>query len=88
MSEASVVICAYTEHRWDELQAAVASVKAQTCSPKEIFVVVDGNLALLRRAARTFDGVRVVPNNNRPGLCGERVTGAEARYRSRRGLPR
>ena len=39
----SVVICAYTEDRWDDLVAAVASVQGQSESPREIVVVVDHN---------------------------------------------
>ena len=44
----SVVICAYTEARWDDLLAAIASVRAQRDHvPLEIVVVIDHNPALL-----------------------------------------
>jgi GT2 family glycosyltransferase len=74
---ASVVICAYTLDRWDDIKAAVQSVQAQTCPPHEILLVVDGNEQLRRRAAAEIAGVRVVANNKTPGLSGARMTGAE-----------
>ncbi|HEX6391147.1 MAG TPA: glycosyltransferase family 2 protein, partial [Solirubrobacteraceae bacterium] len=77
MIDASVVICAYTFDRWEELQAAVASARAQTRRPREVFVVVDGNDELLRRARAEIPGADVVPNTNAPGLSGGRVTGAQ-----------
>ncbi len=77
MIEASVVICAYTFDRWDQLKDAVASVRAQSRPPREIVIVVDGNEELLRRAAREIEGVTVVPNTQAKGLCGGRMTGAD-----------
>jgi glycosyltransferase involved in cell wall biosynthesis len=77
MTEASVVICAHTLDRWDELKRAVGSVLAQTRAPREIVVVVDNNEALLARAAREIAGVTVLPNAKQPGLSGGRMTGAE-----------
>lgn len=76
MTEASVVICAYTLDRWDELNAAVHSVRAQTHPACEVFVVVDGNEELRRRAAAEISGVTVVANAGAPGLSGGRMTGA------------
>ena len=77
MTEASVVICAHTLDRWDELNRAVGSVRTQTCAPREIVVVVDNNEALRERAAREIAGVTVLPNAKQPGLSGGRMTGAE-----------
>lgn len=77
MTEASVVICAYTFDRWNELQAAVASARTQTRPAREVIVVIDGNDELLERARREITGALVVPNTNAPGLSGGRVTGAE-----------
>ncbi|MFC5996065.1 glycosyltransferase family 2 protein [Pseudonocardia hispaniensis] len=73
---ATVVICAYTEKRWDDIVAAVASVAAQDVRPIETMVVVDHNEALLHRAYRTFGprGVRVLPNQSTQGLSGARNT--------------
>lgn len=77
MIDASVVICAYTLDRWDQLRNAVASVRAQTRPPREIFVVVDGNEELLQRADCEIRGVTVVANAKEAGLSGGRMTGAE-----------
>jgi glycosyltransferase involved in cell wall biosynthesis len=77
MTEASVVICAHTLDRWDELNCAVGSVHAQTLAAREIVVVVDNNEALRERAAREIAGVTVLANCKEPGLSGGRMTGAE-----------
>jgi glycosyltransferase involved in cell wall biosynthesis len=77
MSDVSVVICAYTLDRWDDLNAAVASVRAQTYPAREVFVVTDGNEALQRRTEREIEGVTVVANTKTAGLSGGRMTGAE-----------
>ncbi|AZO63587.1 glycosyltransferase family 2 protein [Mesorhizobium sp. M6A.T.Cr.TU.016.01.1.1] len=76
MTEASVVICADTLDRWDDLNAAIASVRRQTCPAREIILVVDNDEALLERARRGIEGVVVTPNTNVRGLCGGRTTGA------------
>lgn len=48
----SVVICAYTEKRWDDVLAAVASVRAQSLAAHEVILVVDHNPALLGGSGR------------------------------------
>lgn len=73
----TVVICAYTERRWDDMVAAVASVRAQTVPAGEIILVIDHNSGLERRAAAEFDDVLVVPNSGRRGLSGARNTAIE-----------
>jgi O-antigen/teichoic acid export membrane protein/GT2 family glycosyltransferase len=76
----SVIVCAYTEQRWDDLIKAVASVRQQTRPPEEIILVIDHCPALLRRAARELNGVQgvqVVANRHRQGLSGARNTGLE-----------
>ena len=45
----SVVICVYTERRWDDILAAVESVRGQSRPAHEVIVVVDHNPALQRR---------------------------------------
>jgi glucosyl-dolichyl phosphate glucuronosyltransferase len=77
MTEASVVICAHTLDRWEELNRAVGSVRTQTLAPREIVVVVDNNDALRERAVREIAGVTVLANAKQPGLSGGRMTGAE-----------
>jgi cellulose synthase/poly-beta-1,6-N-acetylglucosamine synthase-like glycosyltransferase len=74
---ASVVICAYTTDRWDDLCAAVASVADQSVPAHEVVVVVDHNPGLAERA-RTLPEVRVVANDRGRGLSGARNTGIAA----------
>jgi len=75
----SVVICAYTLDRWDDLSAAVESALEGVQKPTELIVVIDHNEELLRRARAAFEqlagSVTVVPNGHRKGLSGARNTG-------------
>ncbi|MEL7207561.1 MAG: glycosyltransferase family 2 protein, partial [Actinomycetota bacterium] len=71
----SVVICAHTERRWQDLCDAVASVAAQGHPAEEIIVVIDHNDALLARAEAALDGVVVVANWGTPGESGARNAG-------------
>lgn len=73
----SVVICAYTEDRWDQLRAAVASVESQWPAVDEIVVVIDHHEGLLARATTAWPTHRVVANGDAPGLSGARNTGVE-----------
>jgi len=73
----SVIICAYTENRWDDLVAAVASVQQQTLTPEEIIVVIDYNPALLKRAQEHLLDVVIVENRRTRGLSGARNSGIE-----------
>jgi glucosyl-dolichyl phosphate glucuronosyltransferase len=79
MHEASVVICAYTMERGADLKASVDSVRQQSVTPKEVFVVIDYNESMKRRAESDIAGgiVRVVGNSYGRGLSGGRRTGAE-----------
>jgi GT2 family glycosyltransferase len=72
-----VIICTYTEDRWDDLVAAVGSVLDQRPGPDEVIVVVDHADALLERARRELVGVTVVANAHGRGLSGARNTGVE-----------
>ena len=74
----SVVICAYTEERWEDIIAAVSSLQCQTLLPQEIIVVVDHNPALEARVTAEIAGVRVLPNAGPQGLSGGRNTGIAA----------
>jgi GT2 family glycosyltransferase len=74
----SVVICAYTERRWADLQRAVGSVSRQTLPAREIVVVVDHDDALLARARSAWPASVVIPNRGRRGLSGARNTGVAA----------
>lgn len=79
----SVVICVYTEDRWEDILAAVASVRAQSRPALETLLVVDHNTALLDRLAAEYkeaDGgpVRVLANAGPRGLSAGRNTGVAA----------
>jgi len=74
----SVVICAYSDRRWNDLVAAVTSVRAQSVEPAEIVVVVDHNPALLMRARVALPVSAVVENGASRGLSGARNSGVAA----------
>jgi O-antigen biosynthesis protein len=74
----SVVICAYTQDRWDDLADALASVRAQTCPAFEIVVAIDHAPDLAGRVRDTYADVRVVENDAVKGLSGARNTGIAA----------
>jgi GT2 family glycosyltransferase len=71
----SVVICAYTERRWEDILAAVASIRAQTRPPVRTILVVDHNPSLIARARTAFPELMVIPNSGPRGLSGARNTG-------------
>lgn len=73
----SVVICAHTLDRWNELSGAIDSVMAQDRAAHEIILVIDNNEALRERAARTFVHATVLANTGAPGLSGARMTGVD-----------
>ncbi|MBR7831168.1 glycosyltransferase family 2 protein, partial [Actinospica sp. MGRD01-02] len=75
----TVIVCAYTVDRWQDLSAAIGSLHAQTRTPDEIILVVDHCPELAERAARELAGARIVPSRGKPGLSAARNTGiAEA----------
>ncbi|QFQ96220.1 glycosyltransferase family 2 protein [Streptomyces phaeolivaceus] len=79
----SVVVCVYTEDRWEDILAAVASVRAQSRPALETLLVVDHNQALLERLTGEYkevDEVRVLANAGPRGLSAGRNTGIAASY--------
>lgn len=74
----SIVICAYTMDRWEQLVAAVKSCVDQSLSPHEIVLVIDHNDELLERGVREITNASVVPNRSTKGLSGARNTGVAA----------
>ncbi|MGP9021692.1 glycosyltransferase family 2 protein [Streptomyces sp. BR1] len=82
--EFSVVICVYTQDRWEDILAAVSSVRHQSRSALETLLVVDHNRPLLERLGEEFkeyaaDGeVRVLANAGPRGLSAGRNTGIAA----------
>jgi glycosyltransferase involved in cell wall biosynthesis len=75
-SKISVIICAYTEDRWDQIRAAIDSVREQSLPSSEIVLVIDHNPALFQRAEAAFPDVTVLRNQQAQGLSGARNTGA------------
>jgi GT2 family glycosyltransferase len=76
----AVIICAYTDRRWDSICAALSAIRSQVPPPDETVLVIDHANGLFERARETFDpaGVRVVANSANPGLSGARNTGVAA----------
>jgi glycosyltransferase involved in cell wall biosynthesis len=50
----SVIICAHTQERWQDLIEAVTSVAQQTLPPHQIVVVIDHNPDMLAQAQAEF----------------------------------
>jgi GT2 family glycosyltransferase len=80
----SVIICAYTEGRWELLLQSVASVQEQTLQPCEIIACIDHNETLFRRCAAYWSDfaastppIRVIQNKYDGHLGSARNTAAE-----------
>lgn len=71
----SVIICAYTQNRWQQLQATVDSVVKQSIPANEIIVVVDHNSALKLQACAELPNAKVIENTGTKGLSGARNSG-------------
>ncbi|MGW8365332.1 glycosyltransferase family 2 protein [Streptomyces wedmorensis] len=80
----SVVICVYTEERWEDILAAVDSVRKQSLPPLETLLVADHNERLLSRLTEEYADerlrgeVRVLANAGPRGLSAGRNTGIAA----------
>lgn len=77
-SDISVVLCAYTEERWDDLLAAVRSVREQSMVAREIIIVIDNNPKLLARVRKSLRDVIALENTGARGAgearnCGVNV---------------
>ena len=73
----SVVICVYTEDRWEQICAAVQSLRVQSLPCAEIIVVVDYNPGLYERLVAAMPDVTVAQNKHEKGLSGARNTGSD-----------
>ncbi len=73
----SVVICAYTEERWEDLVAAIESVQQQTLQAQEIVLIIDHNGTLLQLAREHFTNIIIVENHDHAGEMGSRNTGVQ-----------
>jgi glycosyltransferase involved in cell wall biosynthesis/GT2 family glycosyltransferase len=66
-ADVSVVLCAYTEQRWNDLLAAVRSVREQSLAAREIIVAIDHNPRLLARVRQSIPDVIAVENTGGRG---------------------
>jgi glucosyl-dolichyl phosphate glucuronosyltransferase len=73
--DVSVVICAYTMNRWNDIREAVDSLKNGTATPREIILVSDNNQELLVAMRAQFPNDVVIPNTQSRGLSGARNSG-------------
>ena len=71
----SVIICAYTDRRWDQLKLGYQVAAAQLRTDDQLIVVIDHNEDLEKRARAEFTGALVVANAEARGLSGARNTG-------------
>ena len=74
----SVVICCYSEERWQLLLESIASVRGQSQPVHELIVVVDHNELLRDRLTTQFPDALVIANDETRGLSGARNTGVRA----------
>jgi GT2 family glycosyltransferase len=82
---ADVVICAYTDRRWDLLCAAIDSVQKQTVLPRQILLSIDHNEELAERCLQRWPAagqqiepaVRVLRNHYEGRLGSTRNTAIE-----------
>lgn len=74
-ADISVILCVYADDRWDDMLAAVDSLRQQELLPKEIVIVVDHNRPLLDRLKERLPDVRIVENTEPRGLSGARNSG-------------
>src|SRR6266487_3258139 len=71
----SVIICVHTQERWNDINEAIISLKRQTLPPREIIVVVDHNVDLLKRLRRHIEGIVIIENAGARGLSDARNSG-------------
>ena len=75
MTRISVVICVYTEDRWDDIREAVDSVRGQTLPAHELILAVDHNPDLHLKLKDAYRDAIVIENIQERGLSGGRNTG-------------
>ena len=75
MTTASVVICAYTEARWDSLAAGARAAAEGTLAPLEVIVACDHAPELEARVRAELPWVVAVANDGPRGLSGARNAG-------------
>lgn len=74
----TVIVCAYTERRWDDLVKCIVSIHGQSRKPDELILAIDHNAALFQHARAEFHGIRLTENRYERGLSGARNSAIEA----------
>jgi GT2 family glycosyltransferase len=77
-STVSVIICAYTLERWDDLLAGIHSLFGQTRLPSEVIVVIDHNPELLERVRSNIPNIILIENTGPVGVSSARNAGVAA----------
>ena len=85
---ASVVVCAYTERRWDVLVASLAAAARQLDGGDQLMLVIDHNEALLERARAELHGIDILDNTRSPRAVRCAQYGAGEGHRRHRGVSR
>ena len=73
----SVIICAYTHERWENLKSSIQSAQGQVPPVTEVIVVIDRNSLLEADVRAEFRDIVVAANQHAKGLSGARNTGIE-----------
>lgn len=75
----SVIVCAFSADRLDDLTRCLGAVETQQHRADEVIVVIDHNPELLGEltARRGSQSIRIVPSAGQRGLSGARNTGVE-----------
>jgi glucosyl-dolichyl phosphate glucuronosyltransferase len=76
-ADVSVVLCAYTELRWNDLLAAVRSIREQSMAAREIIIVIDNNPQLLARVQSSMRDVTAIENSGARGAGEARNRGVD-----------
>lgn len=81
---ATVIVCAYTFDRWDQLVRCIDALQAQTVLPQEILIVIDHNQPLYNELCQWLESlgelptsVRIITNTQQRGLSGARNSGIQ-----------
>ena len=88
MTRISVVICVYTEDRWNDIREAVDSVRGQTLPAYELILAVDHNPDLHLKLKDAYRDAIVIENIQERGLVRRPQHRRRHRHGRRRGVPR
>jgi GT2 family glycosyltransferase len=72
VASVGVAVCAYSLARWDRLVECLEAITPQLGDGDECVLVIDHNEELYARAVAAWPGVRVLRNEESPGVSGAR----------------